>query len=74
VLAERGSHADAARSLLDAALLWHQVTGGWDAGDLRYLKRERSIIGLTAFDQLAARIPQDLRSSLDSGIETAEVS
>ena len=71
LLAETGRHADAATVLLDAALLWHQVTGGWDVGDLRNLKRERAIIGQAAFDQLAAaKIPQDLRESLDSGIET----
>lgn len=73
LLAETGRHTDAATVLLDAALFWHQATGGWDAGDLQNLKRERAIIGQDAFGQLAAaRIPQDLRTSLDSGIDSAE--
>ena len=73
VLAETGRHADAADVLIDGALLWHQLTGGWDTGDLRYLKRERAILGQAAFDQLAAaKVPQDLRQSLDSGLDSAD--
>ncbi len=73
LLAETGRHADATSTLLDAALLWHQAAGGWDSGDLRSLKRERTIIGLDAFEQLAAaRVPSDLRTSLTSGIDSAE--
>lgn len=64
---------DAATELLDAALLWHQATGSWDPGGLRNLKQERAIIGQAAFDRLAAaKIPQDLRTSLDAGIQNAE--
>jgi hypothetical protein len=59
--------------LMDAALLWHQETGGWHAADLRHLKQERAVIGQDAFSQLAtAKIPQDLQPSLYSGIESAE--
>jgi tetratricopeptide (TPR) repeat protein len=73
LLAETGRHADAAAVLLDAALLWHQAIGNWDAGDLQNLKQERAVIGTTAFSRLtAAKIPQDLRTSLDSAIENAE--
>ena len=73
VLAETGRHADAAAVLMDAALLWHQLTGGWDTGNLRYLKRERAILGQATFSQLAAaKVPQNLRQSLDSGIDSAE--
>jgi hypothetical protein len=69
LLAETGRHADAAATLLDAALLWHQQTGGWDANDLRNLTRERAAIGQDAFSRLvAAKVPRDLRQSLHSGI------
>ena len=68
-----GRHDDAAAALLDAALTWHQVTGNWDAGDLTNLKRERAIIGSDAFEQfVAAKIPEDLRTSLVSGVDAAE--
>jgi tetratricopeptide (TPR) repeat protein len=73
VLAETGQHPDAAMTLMDAALLWHQLTGTWDTGDLRYLKRERAILGPAAFNQLAeAKVPRKLRQSLDSGLDSAE--
>lgn len=59
--------------LLDAALLWHKATGNWNAGDLRYLRRERAIIGQAAFSQLTeAKVPRDLQPSLSSGIDSAE--
>jgi hypothetical protein len=73
LLAEAGRHPDAATVLLDAALLWHQATGGWDAGDLRNLKRERAVIGQAAFDQLvAAKVPANLRTALNSGIDKSD--
>jgi hypothetical protein len=73
VLAGAGRHDDAAVVLIDGALLWHQLTGGWDTGDLRYLRRERAILGQAAFGRLAAaKVPQDLRQSLGSGIDGAE--
>ena len=72
-LAESGRHADAAPTLMDAALLWHQETGGWDADDLRHLKRERAVIGQDTFSQLVTmKVPQELQRSLYSGIESAE--
>src|SRR5262249_3934325 len=75
LLAETGRHDDATVILLDGALLWHQGTGAWGAADRRNLKREQAAIGPAAFHQLArAKVPRDLRSSLDSGIESAEVS
>ena len=59
--------------LLDAALLWHQQTGGWDADDLKYLKRERAAIGQDTFSQLvASKVQPDLHQSLYSGIEAVE--
>jgi hypothetical protein len=45
LLAKDGGNADAAGMLLDGAVAWHQLTGDWDPADLRYLKRERQIIG-----------------------------
>ena len=73
LLAQTGRHADAVTVLLDAALQWHQVTGKWDIGDLRDLKRERVIIGQAAFSQLVtAKVPQELQPLLDSGLQRAE--
>ena len=73
LLAETGRHADAAAMLIDAALLWHQVTGKWDPGDLQNLKPESAIIGQDAFARLVtAKVPADLQSSLYSGIESVE--
>ncbi len=73
LLTEAGRHAEAAAVLLEAALLWRQATGEWEIGDLRDLKEIRAIIGLAAFGQLVtAKVPPDLRASLDAGIESAE--
>jgi tetratricopeptide (TPR) repeat protein len=73
MLAEVGRHAEAAAVLLDAVLLWYQVTGNWDPGRLRDLSRERAVIGQDAFSQLlTAKIPQDLRPSLVSALHSAE--
>jgi hypothetical protein len=73
LLTETGRHADAAMTLIDAMLLWHKLTGKWDTGDLRYLKRERAILGDTAFNQLAeATVRQSLQPSLDSGLDSAQ--
>jgi hypothetical protein len=59
--------------LLDGALLGHHATSAWEPDDLRDLKRERAILGQDAFDQqVTAKVPQDLRASLESGIENAE--
>ena len=73
LLAETGRHHDAASVLLDAAQLWNQATGGWAAGDLRNLKRERTVIGSEAFEQLVAtKVSQDVRAALNARIDSAE--
>jgi tetratricopeptide (TPR) repeat protein len=73
LLAETDRHADAAATLIDAAVIRHQQTGEWDADDLRYLKRERGVIGQDAFSQLVtAKLPQVLQRSLYSGIQGLE--
>ena len=73
LLAETGRHLEAAATLLNAALLRYQATGRWDPEDLRNLKRERAAIGLDPFERLtAANVPEDLRTSLNSGIESTE--
>jgi tetratricopeptide (TPR) repeat protein len=73
LLAESGRHREAATVQLDSALLSRQAIGGWDPGDLRNLKRERAIIGQTAFNQLTAeKVPQELRASLAAGLDSAE--
>jgi hypothetical protein len=75
LLAATGRHSDAAAMLIDAALLWQQVVGGWDPGDLRHLKNESAVIGQATFEQLVtAKVPPDLQESLTSGIESAEES
>lgn len=73
LLAEVGRHVDAATMLIDAAMLWQQVTGGWDPGDLRYLRDEVAIIGQDEFGQLVtAKVPSSLQKSLYSGVAGIE--
>ena len=74
LLAEQGRHVDAAAMLIDAALLWHRVTGSWDPSDLRRLLHESTVIGEAAFRQLVtAKVPPDLTSLLYSSIESTEL-
>jgi hypothetical protein len=56
-----------------AALLWQQVTGRWDPGDLRYLRDEVAIVGQGEFGQLVtAKVPPSLQKSLYSGVAGIE--
>jgi len=72
LLAETGRHDEAAVILIEAAVGWHQLTGDWDARDVQYLKRQRTILGQDEFGRLAdAKVPQDLRQSLDSELDDA---
>ena len=65
VLAESGRHDEATAILVDAAVGWYQLTGTWDPVDLRYLKRERELIGDEAFITLvAAKVPPEIQTAL----------
>jgi tetratricopeptide (TPR) repeat protein len=66
-------HFDATTILLDGALLWHQLTGNWDPAGLRYLKRERQLIGEADFKQIiTAKVPHDLQEALTTAVTKAD--
>lgn len=66
-------HVDAAMMLLDGALLWHQLTGEWATAGLRYLKRERQLIGEAHFNQIVtAKVPRDLQEAFTVAVAKAD--
>ena len=71
-LARLGRHHQAVRTLLYAAVTWHQQTGQWDSRDLAWLHRERA---LTSPGDLAALIstdvPPELADDLTAAIDQA---
>ena len=72
LLATLSRHVEAAETLLDAAVSWHQLTGDFDPVDLQWLKRERQHVGDAAFTQMvSANVPQDLQKTLMAAIDNS---
>jgi tetratricopeptide (TPR) repeat protein len=72
VLGESGRHDEAAAILMDAAVIWYQLTGNWDPGDLRYLEREREFIGDEAFiTMVAAKVPPEIQTAFTEAYTNA---
>ena len=73
LLSKVGRHTDAATMLLDGALLWYQLAGGWDNKDLQHLKRERQLISEAEFrHMIAAKVPPDVQEAFVAAIDNAE--
>ena len=71
-LARLDRHHDAVRTLLYAAVTWHQQKDEWDSGDLAWLYRERALISpgdLAAL--IRADVPPELADDLTTAIEQA---
>ena len=55
VLAAPGQHREATRTFLYAAFTWHQETRQWAKEGLRWLRRERGVLGQEEFTGLVKR-------------------
>lgn len=65
VLGAMNRHAEAIRTLLDAAISWRQLTGQFDENALNLLAAERAIVGEEDFDRrLPGHRPDDLVTEL----------
>jgi tetratricopeptide (TPR) repeat protein len=63
LLAEHNRHLEACDVLLSSAKVSYEITGKWDLADLKFLSRERQILGHAPFWKLiTARLPQDLQN------------
>ena len=67
-LAMLGRHQEAVRTLLYAAVTWHQQTGQWHSHDLAWLHRE---CALTSPGDLAALISTDVSPELADDLTAA---
>jgi tetratricopeptide (TPR) repeat protein len=71
-LARLGRHHEAVRTLLYAAVTWHQQVEGWDSRDLAWLHRECALISpgdLVAL--ISTDVPPELADDLTAAIEQA---
>jgi tetratricopeptide (TPR) repeat protein len=68
-LASLGQHREAIRTLLYAAVTWHQETGHWDSNDLAWLHRESTLANPADVTTLIeADIPPELATDLITAI------
>ena len=73
LLAHLGHHEEASRHLLRAAASWHQETGRWSEEDLRWLHRERALVGADEFAALVqGGVPEELIGELTAAVDAAK--
>ena len=71
MLAALGQHREATRTFLYAAFTWHQETRQWAKEGLRWLRRERGVLGQEEFTGLVkenrlAGLARDLIAAMDA--------
>ncbi|HET7014862.1 MAG TPA: hypothetical protein VFI65_13185, partial [Streptosporangiaceae bacterium] len=70
LLAELGRHSEATRTLLYAAVSWHQEASEWNQGDLDLLRQERQALQPAEFTALiAAEVPPELAEELTAALD-----
>jgi tetratricopeptide (TPR) repeat protein len=71
-LARLDQHQDSIRTLLWAAVTWHEQTGYWDSQALSWLRRERTLADPSQFaDLIKGEVPPTLAQELTVAIDQA---
>lgn len=65
-------HLEACDVLLSSAKASYEFIGNWDLADLRFLNRERRLIGQASFSKLiSARFPEEMQKELMAAIKNS---
>jgi len=59
--------------LINAAVTWREDNDAWDVDDVRWLHRERAVLGPAEFSVITNEsVPAHLREEITAAIEAAE--